>query len=362
MAYFARSASLINYIEISRALGINPYVQLNDAGIDRAALLDPDNKIPIPAIARLLEASAKAARVDDFGLRMAETREFSNLGPLSLVARKNPTLRTTLESMAHYLRLQNEAISIRLEEREGIAFIREEIMGGYGCSLSQSMQLTTGVIYRMLSTFLGAAWKPRRVCFVQRQPVHREVFTRLFGTSVVFNQDFDGIACLASDLDVLIPSYDPIMERQTKQYLDTMLARSEAATRDRVKMLIGSLLPSGTCSAEQVAHRLGLQVRTLQRRLRGEAYSSILDAVRAELVIGYIENSERPLSDVASLLGFSSLSAFSRWFGHRFGCSVSRWRRANASGAHLHGPPQTIKKRAACAAPTGAGAGFLTEP
>lgn len=199
------------------------------------------------------------------------------------------------------------------------------------------MQLITGVIYRMLSTFLGAAWKPRSVCFVQRQPANREVFTRLFGTSAVFNQDFDGIVCLASDLDIRIPSYDPIMEQQTKRYLDTMLARSEAATRDRVKMLIVSLLPSGTCSAEQVAHQLGLQVRTLQRRLQGETFSSILDAVRAEQVIGYIENSERPLSDVASLLGFSSLSAFSRWFGTRFGCSVSQWRRTNANNLYRSG-------------------------
>ncbi|MGN5480780.1 hypothetical protein ACTMU2_40830 [Cupriavidus basilensis] len=29
-------------------------------------------------------------------------------------------------------------------------------------------------------------------------------------------------------------------------------------------------------------------------------------------------------------MGFSSLSAFSRWFGQRFGCSVSRWRSKSA--------------------------------
>ncbi|NUT15606.1 MAG: helix-turn-helix domain-containing protein, partial [Cupriavidus sp.] len=39
-----------------------------------------------------------------------------------------------------------------------------------------------------------------------------------------------------------------------------------------------------------------------------------------------LENRERPLSEVAALLGFSSLSAFSRWFSGRFGRSVSAWR------------------------------------
>lgn len=332
MTYFARSASLTNYIEIARSVGINPYIYLNNAGIDRSSLLDPDTKIPTKAIARLLEDSAQAAQIDDFGLRMAETREFSNLGPLSVFVWKTPTLRKTLEGLAHYQQLQNEAISMRLEEREGIAIIREEIMGGHGSALNQSMQLITGVRYRMLKTFLGSAWKPRNVCFVQRAPASREVFTRVFGSTVVFNQDFDGIVCLASDLDAAIPSYDPAMSLPTGQYLDTMLAHSKLKTSDRVKALIVSLLPSGTCSAEQVAHRMGLEVRTLQRHLQGETYSSILDTVRAELVIGYIENTERALSDVASLLGFSSLSAFSRWFGTRFGCSVSKWRRTASIG------------------------------
>ena len=40
----------------------------------------------------------------------------------------------------------------------------------------------------------------------------------------------------------------------------------------------------------------------------------------------YVSSRDRPLSEVASLLGFDSLSAFSRWFHGRFGCSVSKWR------------------------------------
>jgi AraC-like DNA-binding protein len=51
-----------------------------------------------------------------------------------------------------------------------------------------------------------------------------------------------------------------------------------------------------------------------------------MDSVRAELVARHIENRERPLVTVAELLGFSALSAFSRWFRNRFGCSVTEWR------------------------------------
>jgi len=40
----------------------------------------------------------------------------------------------------------------------------------------------------------------------------------------------------------------------------------------------------------------------------------------------YIRDSDRPLSVVAEMLGFSALSVLSRWFRGKFGCSMSVWR------------------------------------
>jgi AraC-like DNA-binding protein len=51
-----------------------------------------------------------------------------------------------------------------------------------------------------------------------------------------------------------------------------------------------------------------------------------MESVRAELVTRYIENRDRPRASVSDLLGFSAVSAFSRWFKSQFGCSVSDWR------------------------------------
>jgi AraC-like DNA-binding protein len=60
----------------------------------------------------------------------------------------------------------------------------------------------------------------------------------------------------------------------------------------------------------------------------GETFSSLLDSVRSELATRYIDNRDRSLTTTAELLGFSALSAFSRWFRAKFGCSVSQWRAA----------------------------------
>jgi AraC-like DNA-binding protein len=329
MSYLLRSAALTNYVEVARSVGLDPYRKLADAGIDRSVLLDPDIMIPAEAVGRLLETSARAAAIEDFGLRMAETRELSNLGPLGFVMREQPTLRRALGSIAHYLRLQNEAVVMRIEETEGLAVIREDIVGGVPGSMRQAMELVLGVLYRVLSMVLGAGWKPRTICFTHSAPASLATHARIFGAPVEFNQDFDGIVCLASDLDAAIPAYDPVMAQQVRRYLDSMLLQANATMSDKVRKLVVALLPSGACSVERIAQHLGVDRRTVHRHLahHGDSYLSIVDKVRVELVMRYVDSGDRPLSEVATLVGFASLSAFSRWFGARFGCSVSTWRR-----------------------------------
>ncbi|GJG94211.1 AraC family transcriptional regulator [Cupriavidus pauculus] len=328
MSYFLRSASLTNYVDVARAVGLDPHQMLRAARISRNALLDPDIRIPAALVDRLLEASASAANVDDFGLRMAELRQFSNLGPLAFVVREEPTLRRALESMVRYMGLQNEALAMRVEEIDDIVLIRLHILTDTGGASRQATELAAGVMFRMLTLFLGPAWRPRSICFTHTAPDSQTTCLRVFGMPALYSQDFDGIVCVASDLEAPLPSYDPVMAQQVKRYLGTLLAQSDTSMTDKVRKLVHALLPSGMCSVDRVAQQLGVDRRTVHRWLAqdGVTYSDIVNEARASLATRYIANRARPLSEVATLLGFSSLSAFSRWFAARFGCSVSKWR------------------------------------
>lgn len=328
MPYLLRGASLTDYVDVARSLGLDPYRFLRAAGINLTALVDPDIRIPAAAVSNLLEASAHAAGVEDFGLRMAQTRQLSNLGPLAFVMREEPTLRRALNSMSRYLRLHNEALAMCIEEDDGVVILRQEALNGLPGSQRQSAELVVAVLYRVVVLFLGGGWKPRKVCFTHSAPASTATHLRVFGMPVAFGQEFDGLICDAADLESPLPSYDPAMARQVRQYLDSLLARSDDTMADKVRRLIVVLLPSGACSIERIAEHLGVDARTVQRRLtrQGESYAGILASLRAELVVRYIGNRERQLSEVAVLLGFGSLSAFSRWFSHQFGCSVSKWR------------------------------------
>ena len=78
-----------------------------------------------------------------------------------------------------------------------------------------------------------------------------------------------------------------------------------------VRRTILLLLPSGRCTIEQVAEHLGVVCRTVQRRLaeQGQSFSSMVNEIRKELATRHVIESDRPLTEVAMLLGFSAPSA-----------------------------------------------------
>ena len=172
---------------------------------------------------------------------------------------------------------------------------------------------------------MGAAWQPRLVCFTHAAPRSLTVHRRVLGPAVEFGHEFNGIVCNAADLDAPNPGADPVLARYSQRLLQPTLTHS-ARFADRVRQLVVLLLPRGLCRVEVVAQHLGIDRRTVHRKLLGEgtSFSALLEAERRELASRYVEGTQRPLTEVAALLGFTAPSAFSRWYRGSFGDSAAR--------------------------------------
>jgi AraC-like DNA-binding protein len=234
-------------------------------------------------------------------------------------------------------RLHSDAQCPRLEEEDRVVTI-SRMLSGKRVRTRQALELAIAMFYRIIKTFLGYAWHPQEVCFMHDAPEHPESHSFFFDTRVRFNWDYDGIVCRAADLEKSIPTSDPAMARYLKEYFDSILPSARADVSETVRELVWVMLKSGSCSARHVAKHLGVHRRTINRRLasEGQSYSSILDAVRRDMVLSFVEGGRRPLNEIVGLLGFSELSTFSRWFRNRFGRNASEWRSAKLRGAHLN--------------------------
>ena len=328
MNLLIRTASLTNFFEVARSVGLDPYRMLTDVGLSTSVLNEPDLRIPAERVSVLLEASVKASGIDNIGLRMAEARQLSNLGPVGLLIRDQATLRDCLNILVRYHVMLNGAMTVQLEETNGVAVIREDLVAGRGVGVNQGIELAIGVMVRTMRQFLGPDWRPRRVCFAHPAPRDLSVHLRVFGPCVEFNQDFNGVVCSSAELDTPNPHADPAMARYAQQLLDAAAQAHAPSMKEDVRRTAWLLLPSGRCSIEQVASQLGVVCRTVQRRLAEEgcSFSELVNELRMDLAQRYVIGGDKALTDVAAQLGFSAPSGFSRWYQAQFGCSPTQAR------------------------------------
>jgi AraC-like DNA-binding protein len=332
MKPLVRAASLSRYVELCQTLRLDPQPLMRQVGLSAAALAVPDRWISGSAVAQLLELSAAASGREDFGLRLAELRRFSTLGPISVVLREEPDVRSALDVLVRQQRMYNEALHPRLSEAESLATLRVDLQFGEQVAARQATELAVRTFHLLLCGFIGAAWKPLSVCFGHGAPADVRPHRRVFGPVVEFDREFNGIVMYTRDLDLPNTMADPLMRTYVRRYFETIASPGDVDVVARVCEIIEALLPAGRCSIEEVARGLGVDRRTVHRYLaaQGETFSSLLDSTRAQLAEQLLANPRRSAAEASDLLGFSSPSAFSRWFRGHFGCGPKEWRARQA--------------------------------
>ena len=323
-----RSVTLTNYVQVAQRHGLQPLALMREVGLDAAALADPEHLVPLAAACRLLELSAERGQAPGFGLEMAEQRKKPDFGPIGLLLAHQRTLRDVLLTVVRYRHLLNSALAMYLEPSGDKVVIREEMVSSSALPARQANELVVGLIARIARALLGQHWQPCSVNFTHAAPADLGYHRQFFRCPIIFNSDFNGIVCLAADLERANPGADPELVR----YAESLAAPSAALAPDalvlEVRKAIYLLLPLEQASLEAVAASLHLSVRTLQRRLAGQGrdFSQLLDEVRHELAVRYLANPANPVGRIALLLGYGRQASFTRWFYGRFGITPRQWR------------------------------------
>jgi AraC-like DNA-binding protein len=329
MDRFLRGATLSNYAEVAAQAGLDAGAMLRRLDIDRRVLTDPDARLSGAKVVDLLETSAAESGCDTFGLRMAETRQLADFGAISLLITHQATLRDALTTVVQYRQLLNPLLMVSLEEHEEIVLIHEQLLIDWPAPMIQSYDLAVGVLYRLVRAVLGARWRALAVNFSHAAPQDLTVHRRVFGPICEFGSDFNGLTCSRRDLDAANPTADPMLAQYAERYLRTLPNADAASLSQEIQKAIYLLLPVGQATIGKVAGSVGMNERTLQRRLAAEGadFSALLNAARRELTARYLTNPGLSMSRIAGLVGYSRQSSFNRWFAEEFAMSPGAWRR-----------------------------------
>jgi AraC-like DNA-binding protein len=259
---------------------------------------------------------------------MAEARLLSDFGPVSLLLMQQHTMRSALDTIAQYRHLLNESLGMHIEDAGKYTLIREEIMTEHPGGARQSTDMAVGVLILIFRAILGPNWRPHSVHFTHPAPQDVQILKRMFRCPLHFDSDFNGLMCPSTDLETANAQADPAMASYAQSFLEAIPKPGQSSFVLDVRRSVYLLLPMGRANVEQVASGLGMNVRTLQRRLDESqaSFSDILNAVRCELAQRYVKHTPHAFGRVAELLGYSNTSSFNRWFTAQFGCTPSQMR------------------------------------
>lgn len=111
----------------------------------------------------------------------------------------------------------------------------------------------------------------------------------------------------------------------TELYRESLIAHSFS---EQVRAVIAQCLRDGEPRIGEVAQRLGMTVRTLQRRLQDESlgFAALIDEARLHLARRYLADESLTISEVSFALGYSEPSAFARAFKRWAGCAPAEFR------------------------------------
>jgi AraC-like DNA-binding protein len=319
---------LLAFAAAARSLGLDPYHMLRRAGLPITALDRPDCQIPVDRVQALLADSARSANIEEFGLLVGRFFKLSMNGPLGLLMREQASVWAALEVLQRYLRYQDDNTEIRTEPSGGGVMIVPELISARTRASRHMTDFTIAMHVQTFRGLLGEGWTPARVALARPPPADPAPYRALFG-AVEFGASFSGFLMTRDDLARPLDQSDPQMAREIARYIEASAAPQTASFSETVGVLILRLLPDGACSVDRVAQHLGVDRRTVHRRLaaEGKSFSRLVENARRDVATWQLSHGAQPLSEVTALVGFASLSTFSRWFRAAYGIQPSEFRR-----------------------------------
>ncbi len=327
-----RAAALAGYFEVADKLHLDVTPLLRRAGLSRSMLSNRERMLPARSVVQLLEESATAAECPTFGLLMAELRKLSDLGAISVLIIHQPTLGDALSVLGEYRNRINSNLTLQVERHGDTVVLCEHFALNPPMVSRQVNDLALGVLYKMCRSIMPETWRPHWACFSYEQPApaDRSIYGRLFDCPVQFGADFDGLVLESTDLERQNPLADAQLAGHARELVSAVMDPGHRTVAQEIEQSIRMLMPDGRATIGEVAHSLGTNLRTLQRRLEQEntSFSEILDRVRIQQVGQLFANRQLRLTDVAHLLGYAGLASFSAWYRARFDKTPSEARRA----------------------------------
>jgi AraC-like DNA-binding protein len=315
--------------ETLEAAGLDTHALFEEAGLDLAALSDPDARFPTESISLLWQLAVTRSGNPAIGLANSSVVKPGSFDVVAYAMMSSPNLLGILERAARYVDVLSDAATLTIaDDREGYRLILE-LFGGKHPVPRQRFEFDLMTLLSFCRWVTNRDLRPLAFELRFPPPADLQPYQDAFKCPLRFNAPVNALLFAPADVTLPLPTAHPLLAEVHERVASEHLQRLDPAqTCHRARAVIIRHLPDGEPQRPKIAAILGMSERTLQRRLaaEGTSFQRLLDDTRRGLAQHYLGQRDVSLADIAYLLGFSDQSSFFRAVRRWFGSSPRQYR------------------------------------
>ena len=329
--------ALAHYLERQGVL--NPSRVEHLPGLAMSELTDPDRRVPADAHYRLWEHAERVTGDPGVGLHAGQVVDPERMGLVGHVFFNCDTLGEAVTQYVRLHRLINESVLLSFEQTGDQAILcwQPDVAEHY---CRQDMDRTLAAVITRTRHFIHPGIRADWAEIAHPAPAYANEYEKLLGGPVRFDCGITRLAFSSRHLGHPIPRRNPYVYSAVLKQVNALLARLQTRRSfgRRIRRLISRQMATEKIDADTLAHQCHMSRQTLYRKLKKEGLSfhGLVEQVRQDKALRYVAADHYALGEIAFLLGFSELSAFSRAFKRWTGTSPAEYR-----ARHL-APPGTV--------------------
>lgn len=279
----------------------------------------PELSMPLTSLWAFSSECAHAANDPNLGFTVARGLSRGQYGLIEFVLRSAPDLEGALQRLVRYTSLVNELVVLEVEPLpSGSVAVRHSVPGEPRVVGRECNEYFVALLGRLCRELVGDDFQPEKAWVAHAVRDDDQALAEYLRCPVLDSAGHNGLQLSRHSLQRAVRTADPallkVLDAQAERNAQARPTQTTLLTR--VTGLIRDVLPGGGSVIERVAERLHMSARTLQRRLaeEGVVFNTLLEEFRRAQALKLIENTDHPLGEVAFLLGYSDVRAFSRAF------------------------------------------------
>lgn len=278
---------------------------------------DPEQFVSHAYLKQFLESILDTTQTPELGLYFGQYLNFTAHGDLGNAVITSKNLNEAIQVILKYFKTRTPLVEISFETTGDNCIIN----AGFNLLPEALESFLVDTLFATLLTvrkfILNSNHYDVHIYLKRQKPENIKPYHDVFGENVFFSAKRNEYHFPKESLDLTFPLSNPIArdiaEKKCQQKMKELEHLDDLVSKIKSFMLA---TPSYFPNLDDLSQNLHMSTRTLRRKLSDldTSYQEILDELRKELAINYLQNSSLSILEIAHMLQFSDSSNFSSAF------------------------------------------------